>query len=894
LFELIGETASIGEVVSESACPAQRHFYAPPQRDRSAPPFDFILATGARRRRMHGSLRTKVILWFLLVAAALVAAGFLGYRQVSSQIRHEAENQMAAKLEHVIDVLAATDSIYLHLVHSSMRVLKMEAARLGGSRMEMLPSPAGEAEADLFFGGTRMSRAFDLVDEVKAIMGGTATLFVKRGERFIRVTTNVQRPDGGRAVGTELDPNGKAIAAIRRGESFYGVVDILGKPFITGYEPIRDASGATIGVYYVGYALETLQTVKDAVDERALLDRGFFALLDPRDNVVFATQDSRLGGEIESISRAAVAGKPLPDWYLRVTNFAPWDYDVVAALYLPDVARLTFGLMWQSYGITSLVLIAVLIVSFWLASKLSDAIEQAERSRAEAVDARDAAESANRTKSTFLANMSHELRTPMNAIIGYSEMLAEEAEDLGQDAFISDLQKIRGAGKHLLALINDILDLSKIESGKMTIYIEEFSVGEMIQDVVSTIQPLLDKNSNKLEVNAAADLGTMRADLTKVRQTLFNLLSNATKFTERGAITITASRVRGEAGERVRFSVADTGIGMTEEQLGRLFQAFSQADASTTRKYGGTGLGLVISRKFCQLMGGDITVESRACVGTTFRVDLPAIVPEAAELQPAAPTASATTKPGVRKTVLVIDDDPDAVDLMKRTLEKAGFHVITAASGAAGLEVATKEKPDAITLDVMMPGMDGWSVLTTLKSNPATASIPVVMVTMVQDRQLGFALGAADYLTKPVDAEKLRAVISGHSGKKDTQALVVEDDPNNREMLRRILEKQGLDVIEAENGSVALEQLVTHRPAIILLDLMMPVMDGFEFLSILRQTPDLRHIPVVVVTAKDLTGADRARLNGSVQDVIQKGAMDRDRLLREVCDMIAQTQKTRS
>ena len=374
-----------------------------------------------------------------------------------------------------------------------------------------------------------------------------------------------------------------------------------------------------------------------------------------------------------------------------------------------------------------------------------------------------------------------------------------------------------------------------------------------------------------------------------MRQTLFNLLSNASKFTEKGTITLSASRIAREAGEFIRFRVADTGIGMSKEQLGKLFQAFTQADASTTRKYGGTGLGLVISRKFCQMMGGDISVESTEGVGTTFTFELPVEVQEPSE--PSVTTTQTTTgtmtTPRAGKTVLVIDDDPDANDLMARALEKSGFATLRAHRGGDGLELARKKKPDAITLDVMMPGMDGWSVLSVLKSDPETASIPVVMVTMLQDRQLGFALGASDFLTKPVDADKLRNVITSRIGKPKANVLVVDDEPNNRDMLSRLLEREGLIVTTAENGSVALEKLAAQeRPDLILLDLMMPVMDGFEFLRVLRGEPQLADIPVVVITAKDLTAEDRRILDGSVQDIIAKGAIDREKLLREVVTMV--------
>jgi signal transduction histidine kinase/CheY-like chemotaxis protein len=835
---------------------------------------------------MHTSLRFKVTLWFVIVLFAVAAAGWMGYRRIAEQVRHEAEQQVQTKINHVMDVLDATNSTYMNLVYASMQVLKSETTRLGPPSIRKVAGPDGVTHDELFFGNHSVTGSFTVVDQIKELMGGTATIFMREGDNFRRISTNVPKAGGGRAVGTFLDPNGRAIAEIRRDEPFYGVVDVLGNPYITGYEPIRDASGTTIGINYVGYALSTLSSIRKTLDQHQILDQGFFALLDPKDQVLFPEKDSPLA----ATARKIVDGKAGKDWVVYRQAFVPWDYEIIGALYLPDVAHVTFQLIWQAYAVMGAVILAVLIVSFVLASKLSAALERAEIATHAAIVARDSAESANRTKSTFLANMSHELRTPMNAIIGYSEMLIEEAEDLDQEAFIPDLQKIRNAGKHLLALINDILDLSKIEAGKMSIYLETFQLADMINDVVGTVQPLIEKNSNRLDVRAEDTLGTMRADLTKVRQTLFNLLSNASKFTEKGTITLSANRLSRDGVDHIRISVADTGIGMTEEQLGRLFQAFSQADASTTRKYGGTGLGLVISRKFCQLMGGDISVESTHGSGTTFTIDLPAEVSEIIDAPVVAPKAEGQkSKAKNAKTVLVIDDDPDAGDLMARTLERNGFVILRASKGGEGIEIARKKKPDAITLDVMMPGMDGWSVLSVLKGDPETANIPVIMVTMLQDRQMGYALGAADFLTKPVDAGKLRDVISRHAGSTGAHVLVVEDDPASRDMLTRLLQKEGLRVMEAENGSVALEQLATQIPSLILLDLMMPVMDGFEFLSVIAQEPQLASIPVVVVTAKDLTPEDRERLNGSVEAVFQKGAMDRDKLLHEVSVMIHKT-----
>jgi PAS domain S-box-containing protein len=500
--------------------------------------------------------------------------------------------------------------------------------------------------------------------------------------------------------------------------------------------------------------------------------------------------------------------------------------------------------------------------------------------------AREAAEIANRAKSLFLANMSHELRTPLNAIILYTELLRDEATDRGLEDFLPDLKKICGAAKHLLALINDVLDLSRIESGKLELRPETFDVETMVRDVVATIQPLAQKNANALEVKCPAGIGALHADPTKVRQSLFNLLSNACKFTEDGSVRLEVGR-DGSSGWFV-FRVIDTGIGMTAEHLSKLFKPFSQVDPSATRRFGGSGLGLAITRHFCQAMGGDIGVESKPGVGSTFTIRLPPAVAEG-DPEAAPPTPAPSTSPAQSRgnSVLVIDDDPASREVLGQFLTRKGFRVEGATGGAEGLVLARKLHPLAITLDVVMPEMDGWAVLAALKADPELADIPVVMLTMVDDRNKGFRLGAADYLMKPVDPDQLTAVLRRHQGDPSMRRiLVVDDDPELRRRLRGLLEKNGWVVDEAADGREALDRLA-DRPSLVLLDLLMPVVDGFEFLAEFRQREESRSIPVIVLTARDLADADRDRLRGSVEAVLQKGALGSDQLLAEVAAVMA-------
>lgn len=521
----------------------------------------------------------------------------------------------------------------------------------------------------------------------------------------------------------------------------------------------------------------------------------------------------------------------------------------------------------------------------------------------ELTTARDQALDASRAKSAFLANMSHELRTPLNAILGYSEMLVEEAEEIERPDMVADLGRVQGAGRHLLQLINGILDLSKIEAGRMELYVETLSVPRLVDQVVETIQPLANRRQNTLKVHLDGEVTHMRSDLTKVRQALFNLLSNACKFTENGEVrlhvsvrTLPAQDDEEEPREMVVFRVEDSGIGMSEDQMARLFQEFTQADSSTTRRYGGTGLGLAISQRFARMMGGDITVDSVEGLGSNFELTVPR------QTQPSSSRSSSlfeqttghdseTTLPpeaevagaGGAGLVLVIDDDPNVRDILQRHLTREGFRVATAPGAEEGIRLARELGPTVITLDVMMPEVDGWMTLGRLKSDPALADIPVVMLTMVSEAARGYALGATDYLTKPIERQALTKVLSRYRcANPPCPVLVVEDEDDIRTLLARSLKKEGWSVSTAENGVKALEAVAKNRPELILLDLMMPEMDGFQFLVELRGNPLWRGIPVVVLTAMDLAANDHERLTGYVERVLYKGSYDRETLLAHV------------
>jgi len=489
-------------------------------------------------------------------------------------------------------------------------------------------------------------------------------------------------------------------------------------------------------------------------------------------------------------------------------------------------------------------------------------------------------ELASQHKSQFVASMSHELRTPLNAIIGLTEMMVTNAARFGTEKAAEPLKRVHRAGQHLLGLINQVLDLSKIEAGKLELNPESVNLAPLIDEVVGTARQLAQQNKNNLVVEAQEKLGALTVDPMRLRQILLNLLSNACKFTTQGEVALRVRKVV-DGRNWVEFAVADTGIGMTAEQQAKLFEEFTQADSSTARRYGGTGLGLAITRKLARMMGGDVTVASEPGKGSVFTVRLPG------RAEPAARSTINGGRPPSNDCVLVVDDDATARELIADQLKAEGFSVATATGGLEGLKLAKDLRPIAITLDVMMPDLDGWSVLAALRQDADLAEIPVIMVTILDEHRRGVALGAAGYLTKPIDRERLHRMVSRfRAPAPPTRILLVEDDKDQRERLRGWLEGEQWAVQESANGREALTRLQAHRPDVILLDLMMPEMDGFAVVAALQKEPRWRDIPVIVITARDLDAKDRERLNSGVQSVLVKETFRPGELVERIRQLV--------
>ncbi|HHO49326.1 MAG TPA: response regulator [Deltaproteobacteria bacterium] len=479
--------------------------------------------------------------------------------------------------------------------------------------------------------------------------------------------------------------------------------------------------------------------------------------------------------------------------------------------------------------------------------------------------ARDAALDANTVQRSFFANTSHELRSLLNPIIGYAELLLEDLEDTRSLA--DDLDRILQSSRRLLEILNQILDISKMDDRRMELCPELFHVAGLCSELVETIRPLAGARDNVVELEIDPRVGTMFSDTLRVRQVLMNLLTNAVKFTEQGTIALRVEPVVEHGRDWVRFAVSDTGMGIAEQHLEAIFEPFVQAGRHAPSTVQGTGLGLAIARRLARMMGGEIALCSELGVGSTFELTLPL-----GHLRPGAP--GERTDP----TVLVVNDDPEVQELIGRHLARGSCSVVGAMSGPEALERISRHRPSVIVLDVRMPGMDGWELLSILKAVPETADIPVIMISFVEDRSRGIALGSTDYLIKPVGRERLVRAVERYLPPSGATALVVDDDAITREMARRVLAAEGWQVLEAPDGPAALRTLSLRRPDLVLLDLTMPRLGGFQVMGHIRATPELRDLPLVF-TATELTASDRERMGRGLEQVLDQGSLDQEELL---------------
>ncbi len=488
-------------------------------------------------------------------------------------------------------------------------------------------------------------------------------------------------------------------------------------------------------------------------------------------------------------------------------------------------------------------------------------------------------EEASRLKSQFLSNMSHELRTPLNSVMALSRVLIMQTKNKLSEEEVNYLEIIERNGKNLLTLINEILDLSKIEAGRMDVNPKSFSLRPTLENIIESLSPLATEKRIELHQEISADLPLLESDEIRVSQILQNLMANAVKFTETGGVTVAAE----SDPEKVTVRVTDTGIGIAENDLPYIFDEFRQVDGTSSRRYEGTGLGLAIARKMAGMLGGDITVQSIPGRGSTFMLTLPlAWHGQASACEPIVTRLRQPVVKSAHKTILVVDDEPEMAAMISRNLLQEGYNTVTATSGSEALALAARERPFAVTLDIMMPDMDGWEVLQGLKNNPETKDIPVIIVSMSEDRETGFALGAVGYVTKPVSKEQLISEIR-RVGKPGTRAImIVDDNALERKEIGRLIEEEGLKPIAAGDGAACLELIQKQVPDVLVLDLMMPELDGFAVLERIRSNPVTEDLPVIIVTAKDLTEEDRTRLSGNVSSVLQKSATTSVTLLTEI------------
>ena len=690
---------------------------------------------------------------------------------------------------------------------------------------------------------------------------------------MIRLATSIQDKDGMSAVATMLDPEGFVLPKLLRGEEFKGLARILGTLYYTRYVPIIDKEDQVIGAWYVGYQIASVgSAIKESINNADLRGNSHLLILDDNDQLGYSSEGTpsnlikdvaKVGKSTNIEKRTIIKSSSLSDVEYQFIPFKPWGIQIVTTTNLGEDNSLAIRMSLGIFAIQFLVAIAVILLTWIFSQRLAKALAAGNQARLQS-------EEANKAKSAFLANMSHELRTPMNAIIGYSEILIEECEEMEPEEIEQDLEKILSSAKHLLGLINDVLDLSKVEAGKMSIYLEPVHLRGFINDVVVTLKPLADKNNNKLvvDLDELSD-DCITTDITRLKQIILNLSSNACKFTKEGIVSISLRIERdSESKSQLVVAIRDSGIGMTDEQMNRLFADFSQADVSTTREYGGTGLGLSLSRRFCRMMGGDITVESVKDQGSIFTVSLPVDVVSSSSQELTSTKSSTFDSPAVvscdleskqrsiRARVLLIDDDNNNTEIFRRFLLNDGFEVMHSSSIEEGFAKASQCAPELVIVDIEYSSLHGIDLLAKMKNSDVLSSIPVVMVNMKDQFELSYLLGAASCLQRPIDWSRLEATLTRICQSKSVgkrEVLIVEESQEISESLSNMLAQEHWEIRNFARARFAIDSIVEAKPDLVILDLSTHREEGLAFMAALRQLHNEESLPVLLLSQNSVS-----------------------------------------